>query len=45
MQWNNGAIPIAMEAILIALTIAMVINEVVKDSYCYCRLFIVPRWR
>ena len=28
-----------------ALTIAMLINEAVKDSYCYCRLYITPRWR
>jgi len=26
-----------------ALTIAMLLNEAVKDSYCYCRLFIAPR--
>ena len=28
-----------------ALTIAMLINEAVKDSDCYCRLFIAPRRR
>jgi len=28
-----------------ALTIAMMINEAVRDSYCYCKLFIAPRGR
>jgi len=27
------------------LTIAMVINEAVKDSFCYCRLLIAPSQR
>jgi len=28
-----------------ALTNAKMINEAVKVGYCYCRLFIAPRWR